>query len=1031
MFARVNTSVHICLRCQRRLLNNIPANPSSQLKPQSPLRRWQSNAVAEQEEEDEEDLDDDPASAQPPRITWGGHPAKDKSRPLKWSRTASLGVDSFGQPAEVLILKAHDRRFPKAVDDTRDEDEPATTLQESLDSEHAPLDHASLHRAIEDVYHKFVGKRDNPKAELTLKEFDSIQKQITESFTPAQMLHYLNAHSSSKNSSQTDSASTTKPVYTRSMLLKNILTDVWKMSPPIEALEERKRAHRKKASYSYVARDEAELDHLLTDRRQPLNEIAKKKAVIIEVYRRERRLKVTGAKNDAQLGVKAIAKYVKKRLESIVVQFSPEHSVYADPSMRDAVKAFLQRTQEKHRLHIALRKTDIKIVHNNMPSIARQAAREIRMAGDSRLEVSEVHVRGPHNADLTALKRFPTPPDFNWKASNRPWHRLLATTTSSLTPYSSTQTSHQKHDVTTILQKLKLFLDSGNNFPSPTKRQDLRSHVTAQFGQALFRSKPVPVPAPPAMRKSPSIIVEDMTSEPFGEIPDIDDSPADPLAANELVVGDFQEPDNDVPSEILNLNPGDLQMLDNYATEKAHVSSSHESQAIDVRKGGQDSEPATIPNMLAEPAFSCDVPYALQQLTNLSPWKTPIRNAQPDIIAVPTQTIYRLEFACPPGPNIQKKLPIFELYVSSTVGANKSQRPLLKVLRLSAIHDQRSFYVLCPNRHVDIKFTQQLKHDLVYPNKNTPNFSKKILTAFEDYLTGAQLAEHNEWSFRSALNVAVDSSLRNVARRSLSAAPAQDNRHERESSVSESKPETTENKRSKTPEYCLRRAEIVEMDSHSMPIPTTNKGLNDAILCLENITFSAVEHTRQELHLSDQSLFSSPNLKEQNLTTLVNGALGLAEYLGSNLTEEHLGTQVGSFVSSQNNWNDKQQADSLRQKFKSIEGNDTEAENVHDDLTKVPASRITAKAKSKKRKPVQDNSKSKTILGPDSPKTPDARVNSEAEPELSSEQPDSTAAVSSGAKPKTKAKPKDPNQRWIGRGSAKAKAKAKATTEAK
>ncbi|KAK5046595.1 hypothetical protein LTR84_007356 [Exophiala bonariae] len=1055
MFARANNSVHVCLRCQKRLLNNIPVKSSSQLKTQSPLRRWQSNAVAKFEEEDEDEVDHKSASDKPPRITWESYPAKDKSRLSKWRPAASIGVNSFGKPAEVLILKAHDRKVLKAVYDTPDEDGPATTLQESLDSEQAPLDHTSLHRAIGDVYHKFVGNRDNPEADLTLQEYDSIKKHLTDSFTPTQMLHYLHAHTSSKEPFQ----KTGKHGYTRSTLMQSILTTVWNLNLPLDALEARKRANRKQSSLSYIVRDEAELDHLLTAHRQPLKEIAKKNHVNIEVFRRQRRLKVTGVNHEAQLGVQAIAKYVKQKLESIVVPFYPEYSVYADPSERDAVRAFLQRVQEKYQVHIALRKNDVKIVYYNMQSAvrAKQAAREISIVGDSRPESYEIHVLQSHGTDQVALERFPTPPEFARGILNRPWHRLLVTDTPDVPPRCTTVDTDQNSDSTTILQRLKLFLDCGDNLPLPTKRRDLRFHVTAHFGQALFRSRPAP--APRVTTNNSSILVEDLASESLGEIADITDQPWDLSIHDGIAVGDFQEPDSKTLSEILKFDSGepidqdDSQILDDHLSGESHVPP-HSSSSIDVGKGAQNMKPTTTSNMLADPTFSCDVPYALQQLARLSPWKSPINGAQPDITAAPTQTIYRLEFICSSNPSNRRKLPVFELYVSSTARSHKSERerPSLKVLRVSAIHDQRSFYALCPRRHVDIKFKQQLKHDLTYPNNDMPHLFKKIRAAFDSYLANSKHSEQKEWSFGPYLEIAVDSSMRNVAKRCLSSvAPDQANTLEREMSVSGSNLETTENNKGNKLEYCLRRAEVVEMDSYSMPVPSAYKELKRNTLCLENITFSGAEQTRQELLLSDHSLFSTPNLKNQDLTTLVNGALGLAEYLGNN-SSEHLETKVGSFVSSQSNWSDEPHTESSVGTSDSIKGKKEHPKKHHKkaipstlqatghDSTKEISSPIKAKSKPKpiKNKVKKTKSKSEAISKPDV-REPGITIDPVVGKESSKIKPmsdpklkfhfektepvaDRTAEPNSKAEPKEKPKVRKPKQHWIGRGSVKAKA---------
>lgn len=960
MFARATKSAHVCLRCQRRLLKNGAANPS-QSKATSPLRRWQSNAAAKLEEEE-----DDEAAAEynqhfdrPPRIIRVLDPPY---RILQRSRTAKLGVDSFGRPAEVLILDAFDRTLPTAGDDTADQDDSGTTLQESLDSENAPLDLASLHRAIGQVYHKFVAKRDNLAAELTLEEYDLMKKQILESFTLEQIRHYLNAHSPRDTSLQENSTASLPVSNTRSALVRRILTEVWKLVPPIDAIKQRARDSAKTKAYFYRARDEAELEHLLTDRRQPLDTIAKEKHVTIEVFRQQRRVKVSGTRQDAQEGVQAISKFVKRKLESVLVQFAPDQSIYADPSMRNAVKTFLKRIQEKYQLHIVLRKSDVKIVHHSMPRAAKEAAREIRIAGERSPGLYEMHVCEPHPAEQTSLERFPTPSEFGWEASHRPWHRLLATNTVRSTLSPAVLKSHHKHNAATILQKLKLFFDSGNALSAPTKRDDYRFQITATIGQALFQSKQVL----PVMETSSSIPLGDFKGQSAVDLFEFEDPPMDSSVAEELEVTDFEALDGYTLSKLSNsdqpspLSQEELRSFDDdYVVGNGRGLPPYDSGDLKGKQESRKADLATTTNALADPAFSSAVPYTLQQLATLSPWKEPAANAQADVITAPSQTVYRLEFVSSVVSRRYKTPPSFELYVSSTARDHKSQRPLLKVLRLSAIHEERAFYALCPRRQVDIKFTQQLKHDLVTPHHETPDDHKKLRSAFIGYFASAQLVDQHEWVFRPSLDLPIDSSMRSVARRIRLASPDQEDGTAPETSTSEPKVEATEDEKTDQKlEYYLRSAEVVDMHSHSIPIPTAPKGSSTALLSLDNITFSGFNDTRQELRLSDRSLFSSPNLKQQDLTILVNGALGLAENLGNTPIQEHLETQVASFIISQDHWGDKSGKDRLNRSSKSKKGSKPRQKKIHDEKTtpssvKIqPVSTKISKSKSKSKKSV-------------------------------------------------------------------------------
>lgn len=906
MFARATTSAHVCLRCQRRLVNTIPAN-SSQFKAQSASRRWQSNAVASlKEEQDYTDITDHAVQ-----------PTPTLRRLRKWHRHSSiaqLGVNSFGKPAEVLILPAHDRKIPKLSTETEKPEDSRTTLQDSLDSEKAPLDPASLHRAIEQVYNKFLEGRESSGPEITLTEFESIKNQIFKAFTLAQVQHYLIAHSPT-NDSPKETRGLKRVLRNRSRLIGQIITHVWGMHVPIDAIKQRNRELSKESTFFYYVQNEGVFEHLLTDHRQPLNTIAKEKNVTIEVFRQKRRLRVSGSAHDAQLGVQAISKFVRNNLETIIVHFEPEQSVYADPSMRDAVTAFLKRVQEKYHLHIALRDSGIIIVHRNMPYAAKQAVREIRIAGESRKEKYQIHICQPHNSDQMGLARFPTPPEFASGIPHMPWNRLLATDIERSLPKSSSPEPQTPSEAATVTQNVTRFFDCGKGFSAPAIRGNLRSEVTAKIGQALFQIKFVSLAAAKKLRRP----LGNANSQTIENYVDLDDSSFDSSGLENVEVSDFEALDNDTPYDLADLdqeshlspfvetqtaqeNHGELQILEDRGIGNILSLSPHTSSNLEGKVEEQKAQSANPLNPLAGPAFTCDIPFALQQLANLSPWKEPASQAQPDIINAAAQTIYRLEFTCTHIHESNTPLS-FEVYASSTARGHKTDRHLLKVLRLSAIHAERSFYALCLRRQVDVKFTQQFKHDLVSPNKNRRGAHKKTWDAFKGYFASAELVDHTDWTFRPSLEVPIDFKMRDIAKKAHVAASERRENTEPELDPFVTKAVVAKDDKAYTKvEYYLRSVEVVEVDSHGIPVPTSPNGSDTAILSLDNITFSGSDVARQELRLSDRSLFSSPNLKQTDLATLVNGAMGLAEHLGSHPEKPILDTQIRSYTMSQHNW---------------------------------------------------------------------------------------------------------------------------------
>ncbi|KEF58523.1 uncharacterized protein A1O9_06449, partial [Exophiala aquamarina CBS 119918] len=805
MFARVTTSAHVCLRCQRRLANIIPAK-SSQLNVPSTSRRWQSSAVARLEEEEEEHLN----APSTPALTQT--PPKFKSF-TRWrpptSKSAELGVNSLGKPAEVLILPAHDRKIPTLATEAGGQEDSVATLQESLDSEQSHVDPASLHRAIGQVYDKFLESRDDIAPEITLEEYNSMHHQMLRAFTQAQLQHYLLARLPDNHPFKVKSERSMKrSMKSRSILISKIFTEVWGLVIPSNAINENK-------SYNYIP-DEATFEYLLTDPRQPLSTIAKEKNVTINAFRRERRFEVSGTPHAAKSAKKAINNFHKNKdnLQSIVVNFmSKKQSIYADPSMRGAVKAFLRRVQEKYHLHIAIGKTTIKIVHHNMPHAAKQAADEIRIAGESKKEIRRVHICQPRKSSQMALERYPTPPEFPLGISQTPWSRLMTTNIETSMSDPSSMRPHSISEAATIVQKLSAFFEPSKFLSAPTTRSNVRSEVTAIIGQALFQSKPIPLAAERAVKR--------------------------PLA------------NTDSQSTELSVYP------------------SNTSPSVEGK--GEHKRVADQLKSMAGPTFAGDLPFTLQQLINLDSWKELPLHTQRDIVTDRGQSIHRLVFACA---NIEESnnWPSFEVYASSALAAHTAERAELTVLRISAIHAQRSFYALFPEGQNDVKFTQQIKHDLVYPNKNKLVAHASTLEAFSEYFKSAQLVDGTRWIFESPLNLPVAFTMRSFAERRRLAPWGR-------AEISEAGNTTYDKALSKVG-YYLHSMETVEADSHSVPVPITPGGSETATLSLDNITFSGSNVTRQELRLSDRPLFSTPSLKKLDLTTLVNGAMALAEHLG-------------------------------------------------------------------------------------------------------------------------------------------------------
>jgi len=914
------------------------------------------------------------------------------------------------------------------------EDIPAT-LQESLDSEQSHVDPASLHRAIGQVFQKFLESRAISTPEITQEQYNSLRDQMIQAFTQAQLQHYLVARLPSNHPIRKGIDGNMKRcMKSRLFLLSGIFTDVWGLVIPIDA----RNAVSGAGKYNYIT-DGATFEQLLTDPMQPLITIAKEKNVTINAFRQERRLEISGTPHAAKAAKKAIDKFHKDVLQPIVINFSTKRrSIFTDPSMRGAMNAFLKRIEEKYHVHIAMSRFTIKIVHRGMLNAAKQAADEIRSATELRKEIHRIHIWQPRTSNQMALERHPPPPEFQRGISQLPWSRLVATDIESSIPNPSPTRLYSTSEATVIIQKLTALFDSNNALSGSSVRGKIRSEVTASIGQALFQTKPKPLVAESPLKRTLSNIDGQCT---------------------ELLADDEDSFDSTLPNHV---NIDDLEVLEhktaynngesyeeNYSNELVTIQGPEELEAElesldDYGMGDIFAQPSDTPsnperkweqqravNQLkstAAPVFTSDLPFRQHQLVNLDPWKELAPSKYPEIVPSPARRIYRLVFACVKFDE-STTWPLFEAYASSTFAAHDAEAPKLTVLRVSAIHAEKSLYALFPERQLDLRFTQQIKHDLVYPNKNSLDAHAPTLHAIENCLKGAKLVDGSKWVLESPLNISVNFTMRNFSEMSR---PSISGKGEQSEAANEQR------KTIPRVEYYLRSIETIEADSHSLQVPTPPHGSEAATLSLDNITLSGSDMMRQELRLSDRPLFAAPSLKKLDLTTLVNGAMALKEHLSRDSMESILPTQIQSYVRSQNKWREdlpasKRPSTLAHGPKQTKRGDNSVHENVSGPTsTKTeqppPNSRgadpkhSTSKGKSNTSAKSKKASKAKLInhLGTEEPWNSDP--SQENAPTASLKQPDSTS-ISHDSTPHAKSAPTA--------GGAKAKAKPKVNAKVK
>lgn len=809
MFARVTRPANVCLRCHLRLTQTESLRSTSQRSPLS-IARLQSTAAARQEDEFEE-------------------PRHHSHRTWRSGRTASLGVNSLGTPAEVIILPAVDRKIPTLPQD-QEKDDDTGTLQAHIDSETQPLISEQL---IENIDH-IASKIDPNTTNLSVEEYTELRRTLTAGFTTHQLRHYVKHKTSNKISK-----SQANRISTINLIIKGIWGLLLPTDQPAETSKEIDRGLQKS---TYRVRNKTKFDFLLTDPASPLRYLARTYNVKIDLYRSDRALIISGLSQDTHACLKFLAKYVD---DITVTQLTAiaDLAVLDDPASRDALKIFLQGISQKYNLRITKDKAVIKIVHYKEDAKAAQAIREIRLAGESRKTAHHVHVwsQSPHQRSL--LQPHPIPVEANWAIAQAAWGRLSSTIPVVQPLDSSTKgkVSEQLHE--RLEQNLDKFFNGNDLFGAVRSRMDVHYEMSAHFGKTLFRTSPsvtgkagsqVPAlhlkvhPEGPSVSTSAPTSDEVMSSAALGgkETAAVESTP---LNDKQVAVDS-----NESPTQPQN---------------KDSLHSTHDS--------------ASSP-LLSYPTFTGQIGYATQQIVALDHWKGDSSMTSVDSLS-DAQMLFRLVLR---PPEHQKGMaPVLEILATS----GPSNRNAVEIIRITAIHAERSFYLLLPEQHVDVKLVRQMKHDLYFKGAEINEVHQGVVDSLKDNLSNTSDLDSLQSLFAPILEIPMPSMLRTLASKANDA-------------VAEGRPfnfgkrKKYADKHNAKTEYVLKSVEVLDVDARGMKI--TTPGLEDVPMAMDYMTLSGSNAAHHDLRLSEQSFLSQVPTTQLTLYGFVQAAIQAAGQLG-------------------------------------------------------------------------------------------------------------------------------------------------------
>jgi hypothetical protein len=730
----------------------------------------------------------------------------------------------------------------------------------------------------------------------------------------------------------------------------------------------------KKVKFAFNLHEQAKLEHLLTHPTQPLKRIAEEHDVQIDVYPSQSRIRTTGHKHDANQALQKLVRYAKDLSLIAIPLQGPLGLLYRDRTGKDYVNAYLKSLRRKYQgLTIARDKENITLIHLNNPRAADQARREILLSAPMKDDLQPPTV-WPDVEDLTtSLQPVPAPPELPVMLHQYQWRRLVS---SGVTPQTPDRTGGSS-SFGRILQSLRDAFKPVANVGKSGSRQELYCDLTAKFGQTLTQEVLPPVDSENKVTIDGE---EDLKAENGREQAELLDKQSSGR--------DGAEGSNPSDSEIKGTT---------LTTTQSSTETLSPAQAVagGIGKEEAPASSSTPPYAHERRLFVGGAPFLAQHLARMDPW--PKRSSE-DIDAS-ARAILRLELSpiSTPGSNA---FPRFEIFVTAGEETD-GKRSRLNIARISAIHQEDHLTVSCPQYDVDIAFTRQLKQDLAYPGSVDTGVIQSLMNAFRSYIGHAQSTGSSDWVFLPFVTLPLHQTLRNM--HGAAKKPKSGRTKQRTSAQADTKLE-----------YLLSTVDVVDVDSRlfsarSAPTPNTTKEkkkrttqspLGVAHFCLDHITYTGADNTKQELRLAQSPVLHPPALTQPQpyLPSFVGAAISLAGRLSGNPMKPGYGASHGL------EFDFKFEHDDMEvEGGKEAEAGDTKPSpkpnpNPNQDPNPNPRPKDKAKAKAQKPKVVKKGQQSKSIsksISKPKPKTkPKVDIKTKSTPKVAFKTEGTTARTS-------------------------------------
>lgn len=291
--------------------------------------------------------------------------------------------------------------------------------------------------------------------------------------------------------------------------------------------------------------------------------------------------------------------------------------------------------------------------------------------------------------------------------------------------------------------------------------------------------------------------------------------------------------------------------------------------------------PLKNPSKLSTSAFVIDIPLLAQFLARRKRWPPMSGTQRPQMdISDSFPLVVRVSLV---PTTTEWAAPTLEIFLAGEAIQHGLNQPL-RVVRVSAIHDEKLYRLLVPSKPVDITFTRRLRED-IFPTKTTATTPGhgKFLKQLRDYLVQGQGQDRPEQQPGLNLPPFVDLKIpdplfrradvveTNKAKSVVAKATAdQEDKDGTETSPAMAQAEAPPS----AIEYMLQSVEVIDTDARATPTKSP--------FALEHVTYQGGRWgpDRQELRLVQSPIRYAPSAKKIKFHSLFHASMEVVYKLG-------------------------------------------------------------------------------------------------------------------------------------------------------